>query len=89
MSGKDMNLEVSMKENYELNAPPRKNPYAERIKKHGYSVSIHYESPEDVETEAAVDTIKSLLKRTGVNSIHLYIKNNGSSIEEISYSETK
>ena len=50
-----------------------KNPYAERIKKHGYSVSIHYDSPEDMKTDDAVDTIKSILERPGVNSIHLYL----------------
>jgi len=75
-----------MKENYELSAPPRKNPYAERIKKHGYSVAIHYDTPEDVETDSALDTIKSLLKRTGVNSIHLYI-NNANGIEDTARQE--
>lgn len=64
-----------MKENYELKNPPRKNPYAERIKKNGYSVAIHYESPEDVETDNAIETIRGLLSRPGVNAIHLYIGN--------------
>ena len=30
----------------------RKNPYAERIKKHGYTIRIHY-SPEDVASMSA------------------------------------
>ena len=63
-----------MKDNYELNGTPRKNPYAEKIKKHGYSVSIHYDTPEDVNADEAVDTIKNILERPGLNSIHLYIK---------------
>ena len=39
----------------------RPNPYAEKIKKHGYSITVHY-SPEDVErmTQNAIDKIKSL-----------------------------
>jgi len=39
----------------------RKNPYAERIKKHGYSITIHY-SPEDVArmTQETLDKIKTL-----------------------------
>jgi len=37
------------------------NPYAEKIRKHGYSITIHY-SPEDVDrmTQNAVEKIKSL-----------------------------
>jgi len=58
----------------ELKGAPRKNHYAEKIKKHGYSVSIHYDSPEDVKTDEAVNTIKSILERPGLNSIHLYVK---------------
>ena len=39
----------------------RPNPYAEKIKKHGYSITVHY-SPEDVErmTQNAIDKIKGL-----------------------------
>jgi hypothetical protein len=39
----------------------RPNPYAEKIKKHGYSITIHY-SAEDVArmTKNAVDKIKNL-----------------------------
>jgi phosphoribosyl 1,2-cyclic phosphodiesterase len=39
----------------------RVNPYADKIKKHGYSITIHY-SPEDVErmTQSAVADIKNL-----------------------------
>ena len=39
----------------------RPNPYAEKIRKHGYSITIHY-SPEDVDrmTQNAVDKIKNL-----------------------------
>jgi hypothetical protein len=63
-----------MKDNYELKGKPRKNPYAEKIKKHGYSVSIHYDTPEDMKSGEAVDTIKNILERPGLNSIHLYLK---------------
>ena len=63
-----------MKDNYELKGLARKNPYAERIKNHGYSVSIHYDTPEDMKADDAVGTIKSILERPGLNSIHLYVK---------------
>ena len=69
-----------MKEHYDFtNARP--NPYAERMKK-GYSVSIHYETPEDVEEDTAISTIKKLLKQPELNSLHLYIKKNGTTVEE-------
>ena len=70
-----------MKDNYELKGPPRRNPYAEKMK-NGYSVSIHYETPEDVEIEGSINTIKSLLKQPGLNSIHLHIKKSGHVTEE-------
>jgi len=70
-----MNKECDeMKDNYELLGTPRKNPYAEKINKHGYSVSIHYDSANDMKSDEAVTTIKNLLERPGVNAIHLYIK---------------
>jgi len=69
-----------MKEHYDFtNARP--NPYAERMKR-GYSVSIHYETPEDLDEDTAINTIKKLLKQPELNSLHLYIKKNGSVIEE-------
>jgi hypothetical protein len=39
----------------------RPNPYAENIKKHGYSITIHY-SPEDVArmTQNAIEKIETL-----------------------------
>ena len=39
----------------------RPNPYAEKIRKYGYSITIHY-TPEDVArmTKNAIDKIKSL-----------------------------
>jgi len=39
----------------------RKNPYSDRIKKHGYSITIHY-SPEDVAkmTRRNLEKIKAL-----------------------------
>ena len=39
----------------------RRNPYAEKIRKHGYSITIHY-SPEDVArmTEDTINKIKGL-----------------------------
>jgi len=39
----------------------RPNPYAEKIKKYGYSITVHY-SPEDVArmTKNSIDKIKSL-----------------------------
>ena len=68
-------MEVSsMKDNYELKGLPRKNHYADQIKEHGYSVSIHYDTPEDMKADDAVATIKSILERPGLNSIHLYLK---------------
>ena len=78
-----------MKDNYELNGLPRKNPYVEKIKKYGYSVSIHYDSPEDMKTDDAVETIKNILERPGLNSIHLYLKNPDSSGESVNLQENK
>ena len=42
-------------------ARARKNPYAERIRKHGYSITIHY-SPEDVaaRTKENVEKIQDI-----------------------------
>jgi len=39
----------------------RPNPYAEKIRKHGYSITIHY-SPEDVErmSQNTINKIKNL-----------------------------
>ena len=39
----------------------RKNPYADRIKKHGYSITIHY-SPDDVArmTKQTLEKIQAL-----------------------------
>jgi len=69
-----------MKEHYDFtNARP--NPYAKKMK-NGYSVSIHYETPEDLEEEDAINTIKKLLKQPDLNSLHLYIKKNGGNIKE-------
>jgi len=64
-----------MKDCYELKGAPRKNPYAEKIKKHGYSVSIHYDTPEAVVADEAMEKIKKILESPSVNSIHLYLKN--------------
>jgi hypothetical protein len=61
-----------MRDHYDFtNARP--NPYAEKMMD-GYSVAIHYESPEDVERNDAIGTIVTLLKQPGLNSLHLYIK---------------
>ena len=69
-----------MKEHYDFtNARP--NPYAERMKK-GYSVAIHYETPEDAEEDTAINTIKNLLKQPELNSIHLYIKKKGVTVNK-------
>ena len=69
-----------MREHYDFtNARP--NPYAARMS-NGYSVAIHYETPKDVEEDAAICTIKSLLKQPGLNALHLYIKKNGNAVEE-------
>ena len=72
-----------MKEPYDFsNARP--NPYAEKMKK-GYSVAIHYETPEDIEENSAINTIKSLIKQPGLNSLHLYIKaQNGNNENDVS-----
>lgn len=63
-----------MKDCYELKGPPRKNPYAENIKKHGFSVSINYETPADIDEDMVEGTIRSLLKEPGLNSIRLNIQ---------------
>lgn len=44
----------------------RKNPYADKIKKHGYSITIHY-SPEDV----ANMTKRGLEKIQGLDPLEL------------------
>jgi len=51
----------------------RQNPYADKMK-NGYSVAIHYEAPEDVGHEDAIQEIITLLKQPGLNSLHLYVK---------------
>ena len=67
-----------MKEHYDFtNARP--NPYAERMK-NGYSVAIHYETREAVEEDAALSTIRKLLKDPGLNSLHLYINKDGETV---------
>ena len=66
-----------MKEHYDF-SDARPNPYADKMK-NGYSVAIHYETPEDMEEDTAIATIKKLLKQPGINSLHLYINQNGSS----------
>ena len=73
----------TMKDNYELKGPPRKNPYAEKIKKHGYSVSIHYDTPEDMKTDDAIATIRNILDSPGLNAIHLYLKQPNSGIASL------
>ena len=55
-----------MKSNYELKGPPRQNPYAEKIKKHGYSVSIHYDTIED-EEDFRINTVMKLLNEPGLS----------------------
>ena len=66
-----------MKDNYELKSPPRKNPYAEKMK-NGYSVTIHYDTPEDVDADIVEGTIRGLLKQPGLKSIRLNLKDNQS-----------
>ncbi|MCL2189348.1 MAG: hypothetical protein FWC16_00250 [Defluviitaleaceae bacterium] len=61
-----------MKDHYDFsNARP--NPYAQRMK-NGYTVSIHYDSPEDIDEESTLDTIKTLLRQPKLNALHLYLK---------------
>ena len=75
-----------MKDNYDFsNARP--NPYAERMK-NGYSVTIHYETRDDAEEEAAIDTIRILLRQPRLNSLHLYFKNNEQNTGKISEQNT-
>ena len=59
----------------------RKNPFAEIIKKEGYSVTIHY-SPQDV-ADGNIDDIKDivqaligLMTESEAKKLLLYIKNN-------------
>ena len=61
-----------MKEHYDF-SDARPNPYAERMN-NGYSVSIHYETRDDLEKESTINTIKLLLKQPKLNSLHLYVK---------------
>jgi len=61
-----------MKEHYDF-SDARPNPYAKRMN-NGYSVSIHYETRDDLEEESTINTIKLLLKQPKLNSLHLYIK---------------
>ena len=71
-----------MKENYDFsNARP--NPYAERMK-NGYSIAIHYETRDDMENEAVINTIRILLKQPKLNSLHLYFKNDEKKTDKIS-----
>jgi len=51
----------------------RPNPYAEKMK-NGYSVAIHYESPEDIGREETIRELISLLKKPEINSLQLYVK---------------
>ena len=59
----------------------RKNPYAEKIKKEGYSVTIHY-SPEDVangyigDKKDIVQALVELMSEDEANKLLLHIKNN-------------
>ena len=62
-----------MKDNYELKGTPRKNPYAARMK-NGYSVTINYETPEDIDEDIMEGTIRGLVKQPGLKSIRLNIK---------------
>ena len=63
-----------MKDHYDF-SNARKSPYAEKMRK-GYSVTINYETPEDVDEDIAIGTIKSLLRQPGLNSIRLNINKN-------------
>jgi len=60
----------------------RSNPYAEKIRKHGYSITIHY-SPEDVArmTQNTINKIKSLdmleLDADEIAALEKYRKANG------------
>jgi len=75
-----------MKDDYDFsNARP--NPYAERMK-NGYSVTIHYENRDDAEEEAAINTIRILLRQPRLNSLHLYFKNNEQNTDKISEKNT-
>ena len=63
-----------MKDHYDFsNARP--NPYSQRMK-NGYSIAIHYESPDDIDDESTLSTIKTLLKQPKLNALHLYLKPN-------------
>jgi len=65
-----------MREHYDF-ANARPNPYAEKMK-NGYSVAIHYETPEDIENDEAIRSVIDLLKKPGLNSLHLYVKKDNS-----------
>ena len=61
-----------MREHYDFTTA-RPNPYAEKMEK-GYSVAIHYKTPEDIESDDTIRSLINLLKKPGLNSLHLYVK---------------
>ena len=50
----------------------RPNPYAEKMK-NGYSIAIHYESSEDINSSDTITQVIDLLKQPRLNSVHLYV----------------
>ena len=61
------------KDNYDLKGTPRKNPYAQRMK-NGYSVTINYDTPADIDADILEGTIRNLIKQPGLKSIKLNLK---------------
>jgi len=69
-----------MKEYYDF-SNGRKNPYAEKVKKEGYSVTVHY-SPEDVadehfdDTKDIIQALVELMSEREAKQLLLFIKDN-------------
>ena len=59
----------------------RKNPFAEKIRKEGYSITVHY-SPEDIadgsigDKKDIVQALVELMSEDEANKLLLHIKNN-------------
>ena len=79
----EMNLRVTLDDMPEITdfSKGRKNPFAERIKKEGYSVTVHY-SPEDIadgsigDKKDIVQALVELMSEDEASKLLLHIKNN-------------
>ena len=78
-----MNLRATLDDMPEITdfSKGRKNPFAERIKKEGYTVTVHY-SPADIadgsigDKKDIVQALVELMSEDEANKLLLHIKNN-------------